>query len=348
MKKFIICSIIVTITLLPIFVVSGTSGLYGSNVETVVFYQSANNIPHWGGSGAQSFRVTTFRHAQSHFMNNPRFLSTYNEAFFQNYFLIWIRAGTDAGAEYWHITSIEDVGDRIFIELTLESAKKRGTYLIWGPWGSLYTFSVRLPRSFSDRRVVLSTVIGDTLIYDTDEEFEEWRELRDKRLSEWMGYSNLFPNQPLPEQENSNDEAITDNDDCDEDGIYINNTDNLDTENAQISVTLNGTPIQFLYAEPIMIEDRTLVPFRAIFEALDTDVEWDDETRTAIGTRDDITIEIPIDSTIATVNGEEVELDVPAMIHNERTLVPLRFIAEASGAEVEWNDATRTVTISIN
>jgi len=114
----------------------------------------------------------------------------------------------------------------------------------------------------------------------------------------------------------------------------------------EISVTLDGTPIQFLDAEPIIVEDRTLVPFRAIFEALDMDVEWDDDRRVAIGTRDNLTIEIPIDSAIATVNGQIVELDVPAMIHNDRTLVPLRFIAEATGAEVDWNDETRTVVIA--
>jgi len=101
-----------------------------------------------------------------------------------------------------------------------------------------------------------------------------------------------------------------------------------------------------LGTRPVVEEGRTLVPMRVIFEALDMDVEWENETRTAIGTRDDITIEIPIDSAIATVNGQIVELDVPAMIHNERTLVPLRFIAEATGAEVEWNDEMQTVVIT--
>jgi len=77
------------------------------------------------------------------------------------------------------------------------------------------------------------------------------------------------------------------------------------------------------------------------------DVDWDDNTRTAIGTSDDVTIEIPIDSTTATVNGEVVTLDVPAMLYNARTMVPLRFIAESTGADVDWCDETRTVTISV-
>ena len=99
---------------------------------------------------------------------------------------------------------------------------------------------------------------------------------------------------------------------------------------------------------PIIENSRTLVPFRAIFEALDMDVDWNDESRTAIGTSDDVTIELPIDSTTATVNGAAVTLDVPAMLYNARTMVPLRFIAESTGADVDWCEATRTVTISIN
>ena len=102
----------------------------------------------------------------------------------------------------------------------------------------------------------------------------------------------------------------------------------------EISVLLNGERLVFDVA-PIIVENRTLVPFRAIFEALDMDVDWNDDTRTAIGTSDNITIELPIDSTTATVNGEAVALDVPAMLYNARTMVPLRFIAESTGADVE-------------
>ena len=99
---------------------------------------------------------------------------------------------------------------------------------------------------------------------------------------------------------------------------------------------------------PMIIGDRTLVPFRAIFEALGMTVEWDNDRRVAIGTKDNLVIEIPIDSVIVFVNGEPIELEVPAILYNDRTLVPLRFIAEASGAEVEWDDDTRTVLISTN
>jgi len=118
-------------------------------------------------------------------------------------------------------------------------------------------------------------------------------------------------------------------------------------ESNRISVTLNGIRLHF-DVDPIIHDNRTLVPFRAIFEELGMNVEWDQDTRTAIGirSRDNLRIEIPIDSNIAYVNGSTVEFDVPAMVYNDRTMVPVRFISEASGANVEWNEATQTVVIT--
>ena len=110
-------------------------------------------------------------------------------------------------------------------------------------------------------------------------------------------------------------------------------------------VTLNGVHIEF-DVDPIIVNDRTMVPFRAIFEALDMRVEWDNYARRATGTRGFFRIEIQIDNDIAFVNADIVDLDVPAMIYNDRTMVPLRFIAEASGANVEWDEDTQTVLIS--
>jgi len=114
----------------------------------------------------------------------------------------------------------------------------------------------------------------------------------------------------------------------------------------EINVILNGTPINFDIA-PIILDNRTLVPFRAIFEALGMEVEWNNETRTAIGTKYGVSIEIPIDSTIAYVSEMLVTLDVAAMLYNERTMVPLRFVAEATGASVEWVAYRRTVIITL-
>lgn len=94
-----------------------------------------------------------------------------------------------------------------------------------------------------------------------------------------------------------------------------------------------------------LINDRTLVPMRAIFEALDAVVTWDDATQTAIGEKDGVVIKITIDSNIMYVGEEAVEIDVPAQLVNDRTLVPVRAISEAFGSQVTWDEASETVII---
>ncbi|MGQ9557508.1 MAG: stalk domain-containing protein [Desulfurispora sp.] len=97
---------------------------------------------------------------------------------------------------------------------------------------------------------------------------------------------------------------------------------------------------------PPMIEnDRTLVPLRAIFEALGAKVDWEEATQTVTATKDDVVIKLTIGSNKASKNGQEVVLDVPAKKVNNRTLVPLRFVSEALGAKVGWDAATFTVSI---
>ncbi|MCG8485311.1 MAG: stalk domain-containing protein, partial [Clostridia bacterium] len=70
------------------------------------------------------------------------------------------------------------------------------------------------------------------------------------------------------------------------------------------------------------------------------------ETKTAIGEKDGIKIELPVGNKYAKKNGQQMELDVPATIIEGRTLVPVRFIAESTGATVDWDATTRTVVIS--
>ena len=113
---------------------------------------------------------------------------------------------------------------------------------------------------------------------------------------------------------------------------------------SDIAVNLNGEWMHFDVA-PVLENDRTLVPFRAIFEALGCTVTWDDENQTAIGKRNGAVIKLPIGSEKVSVSGKYVVLDQPAILKDGRTLVPLRFVAEALGAQVKWTDATQTVSI---
>ncbi len=114
-----------------------------------------------------------------------------------------------------------------------------------------------------------------------------------------------------------------------------------------ISVRFNGNKVYFDQL-PVIENDRTLVPLRAIFEALDAQVTWDGETRTVSAAKGDRSVSLTIDDVNATVNGAAEVLDVPAKIINDRTMVPVRFIAQSFGADVDWNPDTRTVIITAN
>ncbi len=114
---------------------------------------------------------------------------------------------------------------------------------------------------------------------------------------------------------------------------------------ADVALKLDGNPIPF-EQPPVIVEGRTLVPFRAIFEALGAEVEWDDSTKTATAVKEDLTVKITIGENVLYKNGEKVELDVPAMIVGEGyTMVPARAIAEAFGVVVEWEDTAQYVIL---
>lgn len=93
-------------------------------------------------------------------------------------------------------------------------------------------------------------------------------------------------------------------------------------------------------------EGRVLVPLRAIFEALNATVDWDGSTNTITGNQDGKIITLKINDKVASVDGAEVTLDVPATIIKGSTLVPVRFIGESLGAEVDWFN--NTVLINSN
>lgn len=111
-----------------------------------------------------------------------------------------------------------------------------------------------------------------------------------------------------------------------------------------INVSVDNNSLAF-DVPPTIINGRTLVPLRIIFESLGANVQWDSTTQSITGIRDNITISLQVDNPTASRNGETLVLDVPAIIIENRTLVPARFIAESLGAEVNWNRLTNTVEI---
>lgn len=97
---------------------------------------------------------------------------------------------------------------------------------------------------------------------------------------------------------------------------------------------------------PVALNNRTMLPIRFVVENLSGTVDWNAETRTVTINKDGINIKITIDDNIAYVNGEAVELDVAAFAENNRTYLPLRFVAENLNANVEWVPATKSVVIT--
>lgn len=114
-----------------------------------------------------------------------------------------------------------------------------------------------------------------------------------------------------------------------------------------IKVNIDGIPLKMDQA-PIIDNNRTLVPLRAIFEGLGAKVTWDQKTQTAVGVKGDKTVKVSIGNKAASVNGQKVYMDVPPKVVNNRTLVPVRFISEGLGASVLWDQTNFTVSISSN
>jgi len=116
-------------------------------------------------------------------------------------------------------------------------------------------------------------------------------------------------------------------------------------EDKPITVILDGKTLSFAVA-PLVDNGTTLVPLRAIFEAMGATVAWDGNTRTVKAIRGETTVVLTVGSTNPTIDGEVHKISTPARIIKNNTLVPMRFVAEAFGAEVDWNQGTRTVTIT--
>lgn len=133
--------------------------------------------------------------------------------------------------------------------------------------------------------------------------------------------------------------------------IDVLHYDGADYKYTGPEVTLNLNGDEFKVTEglmpPIILENRTLVPVREVFEALGGEVEWDNTERRVDVNFGEKKISLWIDNKNAMVNGDAIEIDVPAKIINSKTMVPVRFISEKGGLNVSWDAETKTVGITI-
>ncbi len=118
---------------------------------------------------------------------------------------------------------------------------------------------------------------------------------------------------------------------------------------SEITVILNNTKLSF-DQPPVMINDRTMVPIRAIFEAIGYTVNWNDATQTATAVKGSDSITVQINNSVISyvTNGQAgtYTCDVAPQIVSDRTLVPTRAIAESAGCTVTWDESTQTVYIT--
>lgn len=110
-------------------------------------------------------------------------------------------------------------------------------------------------------------------------------------------------------------------------------------------ITLNGELVKFRDQYPIIENGTTLVPIRAVSEMLDASVNWDGDNGIAYVDKGDKQIKLLTGTTLAYINDDEYELEVSAEVVNGRTLVPLRFVAEALDMNVIWHGETRMVEL---
>jgi hypothetical protein len=95
----------------------------------------------------------------------------------------------------------------------------------------------------------------------------------------------------------------------------------------------------------VIMDGRTMLPLRSVFESLEADVTWDQDTQTVTAIKNGETITLTINSKQAAVNGRKTLLDVAPQLMNDSTYIPVRFVGEALGAAVNWNEERMTVEI---
>ncbi len=115
-------------------------------------------------------------------------------------------------------------------------------------------------------------------------------------------------------------------------------------------MTVDGR-MMTLDAPPVIVESRTLVPIRAVAEALGATVSWDASTRTVAIVGQTASLSLVIGSATAQVNGNSVSIDpantkVVPVIMNGRTMLPVRFVVESLGAAVAYDAMMRRITIT--
>jgi hypothetical protein len=112
-----------------------------------------------------------------------------------------------------------------------------------------------------------------------------------------------------------------------------------------VKVELLGEPVAFPDQGPVIADGRTLVPLRAVAESCGLTVDWNADTCTVVVADEETTVELTVDSPLIAVNGALSEMDCVPQIVSGRTMLPIRYVLEAFGYQVDWDGDTYTVRI---
>lgn len=122
----------------------------------------------------------------------------------------------------------------------------------------------------------------------------------------------------------------------------------LSTSAYAVDISIDDANIEFCSHTGIPFIDsnnRTQVPLRITMESLGAEVDWNQDTQTAVVEKDDIKVTVPIGKSYIIKNGQQITNDTAAIIKDNRIYMPIRAVIEAFGAEIGWKSETQTVTI---
>ena len=120
----------------------------------------------------------------------------------------------------------------------------------------------------------------------------------------------------------------------------------LQINNTVMTVNSENKNIDDSGTSPVILNNKTFVPLRAIIEAMGGKVDWNEETNTIILKMNNDEIKLVINSNTAYLNGEEKQMETSPVIIDGRTMFPIRFIAESFGFNVNWADESSTIIIN--
>lgn len=121
-----------------------------------------------------------------------------------------------------------------------------------------------------------------------------------------------------------------------------------ETKTDTINILIKNQTVEFTNETGIPFinkANRTLVPMRVVMEKYGCTVDWNQENRTAIVKKGEVTVEVPVGKDYVTVNGKQVKSDSAAQVVKGRTYLPIAVVLEAVGADVRWDNSIKTVLV---